>query len=96
MSRKTLKNFLDQFPNDTKTWAEATDEVRDIARTAKEYFNEHEIDTAKPCNFKIMKTPSEWNTKGKQYIFDLYDKMSTSTRDMFDEYLKDTYNIKIK
>jgi hypothetical protein len=42
MSKVGLNNFLKKFPDDTKSWRNATDEVRDIARTAKECYNELE------------------------------------------------------
>lgn len=94
MSKIALKKFLAQFPDDAKSWAKATDEVRDIARTAKEYYNELEGKNIQPCDFRSMKTPSEWNTKGKKYIFKVYDKMSAKTKVEFNDYLKRHFDIK--
>ncbi len=94
MSKAGLTKFLAKFPDDTKSWAKATDEVRDIARTAKEYYNEMEGKDIQPCDFRSMKTPSEWNTKGKNYIFKVYDKMSAKTKTEFNGYLKSHFNIK--
>lgn len=94
MSKTGLKKFLSQFPDDTKSWSKATDEVRDIARTAKEHYNYYEKKNIQPCDFKSLKTPSEWNTKGKKYIFKVYDKMNTKTKKEFNDYLKETFNIK--
>ncbi len=94
MSKIALKKFLAQFPDDAKSWAKATDEVRDIARTAKEYYNELESKNIQPCDFRSMKTPSEWNTKGKKYIFKVYDKMNAKTKVEFNDYLKRHFDIK--
>ncbi len=94
MSKVGLKKFLDKFPNNAKSWADATDEVRDIARTAKEYYNELEGKNIQPCDFRSMKTPSEWNTKGKAYIFKVYDKMNPKTKAEFNDYLKRFWKIK--
>lgn len=94
MSKIGLKKFLDGFPNDTKSWAKATDEVREIAKTAKEYYNEMDNKNIQPCDFRSMRTPSQWNTKGKSYIFKVYDKMSAKTKTEFNKYLKDHFNIK--
>jgi len=91
MKKAALVKFLSKFPDDAKSWKEATDEVRDIARTAKEYYNELENKDINPCDFRSMKTPSEWNTKGKSYIFKVYNKMNAQTKVEFNKYLKDTF-----
>lgn len=93
MSKIGLNKFLKQFPDDTKSWANATDEVRDIARTAKEYYNEYEGKNIKPCDFRSFKTASEWNIKGKKYINKVYEKMDANTKKAFNKYLKDFFNI---
>ncbi len=94
-SNKTLKEYLDSFPDDTQSWADATDEIRDIARTAKEYYNELNKDgeVLKPLNFKSITKPSEWNKQGKKYIMDVYSKMDKYTKEQFDDYLKNNFNI---
>ena len=85
-----LKKFLSQFPNDADNWKEATDEIREIAKLAKEYYNEYDleldnndVDALKPLDFNKLNTPSKWNTKGKEYIIDIYDKMSAKTKKEF-------------
>ena len=93
MSKTGLNKFLKIFPDDAKSWANATEEVRDIARTAKEYYNEYESKNIKPCDFRTFTKPSEWNTKGKKYINKVYEKMSANTKKQFNKYLKDFFNI---
>jgi hypothetical protein len=94
LSERTLKAFFKEFPNNTKKWMEATDEIRDIARTAKELYNEYEGHDYPALNFRAIKTPSEWNTKGKKYILTLYKKMGAETKENFEKYLYDHFNIK--
>jgi hypothetical protein len=94
MSKLGLNKFLKKFPDDAKTWAKATDEVRDIAREIKEHYNQYDEKKIKPCDFTSLKTPSDWNTKGKKYINKVYDKMSLNTRKIFNKHLKDSYGIK--
>jgi phytoene dehydrogenase-like protein len=85
-----LKKFLAKFPDDAKSWDEATDEIRDMSRIAKEYYNDMDLDllededgALQPLNFRAFNTPSEWNTKGKEYILSTYAKMSNNTKDQF-------------
>lgn len=82
--------FLSQFPDNAASWADATDEIRDMARTAKEYYNEITLDVLsedpkglKPLDFRSLKTPSQWNTQGKKYIRDTYKKMNAQAREQF-------------
>ena len=93
MSKAGLKTFLAQFPDKAKSWSQATDEVREIAKAAKEHYNEYDHKNIKPCDFRSMLTPSTWNTRGKKYIFRVYDKMSAKTKAEFNHYLKKTFNI---
>lgn len=87
-----LDKFLEKFPNNAASWNQATDEVRDLARTAKEYHNELDLDVAsddpkahESHDFRVHKTPADWNTKGKKYIQDTVSKMSDATKNAFME-----------
>lgn len=96
-----LKKYLDNFPNDAKSWAQATDEILDIARTAREFYNEFDLDVLhddeengyKSINFRSFNSPSEWNIKGKEYIFDVYNKMSNETKEKFLKHIKHMFTI---
>jgi len=90
---QNLNQFLDKFPNNTKNWSEATDELRDICNTAREYIEEYDYKKIKPLNFKSFNTPSEWNTKSKKYINDIYKSMSDKCKKQFNQYLKDHFKI---
>jgi rubrerythrin len=81
-----IEKFLSKFPNKTTSWKHATDEIRDIARTAKEYHNEFSDEKIKPLNFRDFKTPSEWNTKGKQYIKNVFNLMNSQAKKEFIKY----------
>lgn len=105
-----LKQFLSLFPDDAQSWADATDEVRDLARSAKELFNEMHLENSgkklQPLDFRKFDKPSEWNKKGKQYILNTFSKMSNETKKQFlkqhsellDQYesIKETKNSRIK
>jgi len=88
-----IEKFLKKFPDNATSWKEATDEIRDMARTAKEYYNELVLDVLKddekalkPLDFKSIKTPSEWNKKGKEYIRNVFNKLNTQGKEEFIEY----------
>lgn len=94
MSKAGLIKFLAGYPDDATRWGQATDEIRDIARTAKEYYNEFEEKKIQPCNFLLLTTPAKWNAKGKRYILKVYDKMSKKAKTEFNDYLKRYFEIK--
>lgn len=85
-----LEKFLAKFPDDATSWAQATDEIRDMARTAKEYYNEIDLDLSNDdseaypaLDFTLMKKPSQWNTLGKKYIRAVVFMMKPTTRKQF-------------
>ena len=86
-----VEKFLEQFPNDAKSWRQATEEVRDIARTAREYLEEYDEIAVEAVNFRAIKTPAEWNTKGKQFAIDTIKKMRDNTRERFLASLNDMF-----
>lgn len=81
-----LKRLLDKFPNDATSWKDATDEVRDIARDARELLSELDNIELEPVDFRLIKNPAEWNTKAKEFIFMAIEKMSKNTLKRFLEY----------
>lgn len=90
-----IDKIFEKYPDNATSWAQADDAIRDMARTAKEYYNELDLDlTSKeveegkglqPLNFRELKTPSEWNIQGKKYIREAYSKMSDSTKKAYIE-----------
>lgn len=97
-----LHKFLSKFPDNATSWPQATEEIRDLARGARETLTEIDLDmlydewetnpdAPQPLDFRILKTPSEWNTQGKKYILDTYNKMSDQAKatffDRFDHWL---------
>ena len=86
-----LDKIFDQFPDDAKDWSQATDELRDISRTAREYIGEYDNKEVKALNFKSFNKPSEWNTESKKYILKQYGDMSAECKKAFEKYLKDHF-----
>lgn len=83
---KKIEKALAYFPDDTNTWAKATDEIRDWARSARETLG---LGEDKALNFRAIKTPSEWNTKGKAYIREMIAKMNDA---QLEAYYKDDFS----
>lgn len=69
-----------QFPPDATCWSRATDEVRDMARWARETLNLGEEYAA---NFRAFTTPSQWNRAGTDAIVRFYERMSEAQRVKF-------------
>lgn len=84
--RSKIAKFLERFPTNTTSWAEATDEVRDMARAAREFLEEYEGMIVEPVDFRAIKTPAEWNAKGRTFILACYDKMKEETRKNYYEW----------
>nr|DAZ61886.1 MAG TPA: hypothetical protein [Caudoviricetes sp.] len=78
-----IEKFLAHFSKDATSWAQATDEVRDLARTSREYLADYDGVIVEPMDFKHISTPAEWNTKGRDYILANFDKMQERTRKLF-------------
>lgn len=95
-----LDKFFKQFPDDATSWRYATDELRDMARGAREIYTEMDLDmltdeweknpdAPQPLDFDKLKTPAEWNSKSKAYILDTLDKMSDDAKDSFGREFKE-------
>lgn len=78
-----LKKYLERFPNNASSWRYATDEVREIAKTSREYLSEFDGEEVDALDFKSFKKPADWNTNGKKFIVDTVEKMSDKTRARF-------------
>ena len=78
-----LKKYLERFPNNASSWRYATDEVREIAKTSREYLSEFDGVKVEALDFKSFKKPADWNTNGKKFIVDTVEKMSDKTRARF-------------
>ena len=81
-----IEKFLERFPKDATSWAQATDEIRDLARTSREYLEDYDGVIVGPVDFKHISTPAEWNTKGRDYILANIDRMKALTRKAFFDY----------
>jgi len=79
-----ISKFLDKFPNDAQNWGQATDEIRDIARSCRETRG---LGEKYACDFRKLNTPSTWNTVGKAYIKSSWKKMTDlQKQEVFNEY----------
>lgn len=86
-----IERFLERFPKNATSWAQATDEVRDMACTAREYLEEYEGAIIEPVDFRSIKTPAEWNTKGRDYILTNFDRMANATKERFYDYFREWF-----
>lgn len=87
-----VSNFFKQFPRNAKNWADATDEVKEIARLARETYEEIDGVKIQPIPWKSLSSPSEWNSKYQDYTFKVYSKMSEAAKTEFVRQAKQYFN----
>ena len=90
--RTKIEEFLERFPKNATCWSQATDEVRDMARTARELLEEYEGVIVEPVDFRAVKTPAEWNTKGREFILTNFDRMADTTKEQFYNYFREWFD----
>lgn len=90
--RTKIEEFLERFPKNATCWSQATDEVRDMARTARELVEEYEGVIVEPVDFRAVKTPAEWNTKGREFILTNFDRMADRTQERFYAYFREWFD----
>lgn len=54
-------------------WSQATDDVRDLCRHARETLG---LNESHAVNFRLLKTPSAWNTIGIKGVIGFYNQMT--------------------
>ena len=74
------------------SWLQATDEVRDLSHTSREFLAEYDDIKVEAVDFTAIKTPAEWNTKGRESILRNYDMMRPHTQLLFYEQFEDWFN----
>ena len=87
-----IEKFLEQFPTNATSWREATDEVRELARASREMLDEYDDINVEAVDFTATRTPSEWNTLGREAILRNYDMMRPRTQILFYERFEDWFN----
>ena len=87
-----IEKFLEQFPTDATSWVQATDEVRELARASREMLDEYDDIKVEAVDFTTIRTPSEWNTLGREAILRNYDMMRPRTQILFYERFEDWFN----
>lgn len=86
-----LEQFMDKYPDDANSWSEATDEMKDLARIARETYNETSSNTIEPLNFRSFRYPSEWNSESKKFVRETYQKMSKEGKESFMREVEETF-----
>lgn len=86
-----IERFLERFPKNATSWAQATDEIRDLAQTTREYLDDYEGVIVEPVDFRSVSTPAEWNTKGRDYILTNFDRMANATKERFYDYFREWF-----
>lgn len=87
-----IEKFLEKFPTNATSWLQATDEVRDLSHTSREFLAEYDDIKVEAVDFTTIKTPAEWNTKGRKSILRNYDMMRPRTQLLFYEQFEDWFN----
>ena len=83
--RNGIEKFLSRFPKNATSWAQATDEVRDLSRMSREYLEDLDEMIVEAVNFKGGMTPARWNTEGRDSIMANFDRMSAYAKAAFYE-----------
>jgi hypothetical protein len=78
-----------QFPIDTICWSNATDEVRDMSRAARQILELSELHAVR---FDTCRSPSEWNLHGTASIVRWYKQMDATQREQFCDQFKHWLN----
>lgn len=82
-SAEELRSKLSQQYSPMATsWADATDEIRDLCRYARQMLV---LDETHAVDFQKLDTPAEWNTQGIDGIIRFYQQMTESQRNEFVE-----------
>lgn len=89
--KEEIEKFLEQFPKNATSWAQATDDVRDLARESREHLENYEGVIVEPLNFRSFSTPAEWNTKGRDYIIANYERMQERTKKVYYERFRELF-----
>lgn len=66
-----------KYPLNATSWAQATDEVRDMCRFARLQLGKPESEA---INFNNFSSPSAWNTGGIAGIVEFYERMSDAQK----------------
>lgn len=78
MTAEDLKTaILAKFPADATCWSQATDEVRDMSRWAREELG---LDEDAATNFRAISTPARWNKVGAESAAKFFALMNARQR----------------
>lgn len=69
-----------QFPLKATCWSQATDEVRDMCRLAREMVG---LPDDQAVDFRVIEYPSQWNTQGIAGIVKFYEMLPFEKRTEF-------------
>ena len=81
MTPTTLRTVLEtRFPRNAVGWNQATDEVREIARSARLTL---ELGEEYAVNFRRCTTPAQWNCNAIDAAVEFYSQMTSIQRAAF-------------
>lgn len=88
MAPSELRIVLERyFPRNATCWSQATDEVRDLARSARLM---RALPESEAFNFRAATiNPSAWNSGGVDYIIEHYQQMPANVRADFIQQVTD-------
>lgn len=77
-----------EFPPDATCWSQATDEIRDMARWAR---NQLGLPESEAVNFRLAKLPSTWNSLGVTGVVALFTRMTPEQRSEYASLLREAF-----
>jgi hypothetical protein len=69
-----------QFPLEATCWSQATDEIRDMCRRAREMAG---LPEDQAVDFRVLNHPSQWNTQGIAGIVKFYGMLTPALKANF-------------
>lgn len=91
-----FRKLVKAFPISADSWRDATDELREIVRDCRKWYNEVVLDAVesdedddnntqvlRSMDWRSFKTPSEWNTKGINELVRIYNMLPPNEQKRF-------------
>lgn len=90
--RRNLIDFLNRFPVDADCWSQAGDEIRELARTVRECYNDFALEsnrsTVDAVDFFSITSPAEWNMKARHFILRYWHHLPDRDKELINKQIK--------
>lgn len=98
ITENKLEKFMAQFPDNTTSWGEATDEIRDLANAVRCAYNGHVIDVVEgepgyvePVSPIHFSSAGEFNRLHKEQIRELWPQLTDHAKEEVSDFYADWF-----